>query len=134
MCMYNIRYSHVHYNVIVLTFMPLQELNSEKSKMASVETRLSSELSVREQEITALHARMKASYDEHTQQTQKLNSKVRVQTTSQISSNMVKVIEICPATAYWIISLAVVMHRIFGRYYFCASFSSRLSVLFVQFY
>lgn len=59
-----------------------QELSTEKSKMASVETKLSSELNAREQEIAALHARMKASYDEHTNQTQKLNSKVRVQTAS----------------------------------------------------
>lgn len=59
--------------------MCLQELNTEKSKTASVETRLSSELSARQQEITALNARMKASYNEHTLQTQKLNSKVRLQ-------------------------------------------------------
>ncbi|KAK3509974.1 hypothetical protein QTP70_023795 [Hemibagrus guttatus] len=54
-----------------------KELNTEKSKTASVETRLSSELSARQQEITALNARMKASYDEHTLQTQKLNSKIQ---------------------------------------------------------
>lgn len=58
--------------------MCLQELSHEKSKTAAVETRLSSELSGREQEIAALHARMKASYDEHTHQTKKLNSKVSV--------------------------------------------------------
>ena len=46
---------------------------------ASVETRLSSVVSAREQEIAALHARMKASYDDHTLQSQQLNSKVRVQ-------------------------------------------------------
>ncbi|KAK1802343.1 hypothetical protein P4O66_022011, partial [Electrophorus voltai] len=54
-----------------------QELSGEKSKTASVETRLSSELSAREQEMVALHARMKASYDEHTAQTQQLNSKIQ---------------------------------------------------------
>lgn len=54
-----------------------KELNTEKSKMASVETRLSSELSAREQEIAALHARMKASYDDHVLKTQQLNSKIQ---------------------------------------------------------
>ncbi|XP_035377005.1 ribosome-binding protein 1b isoform X3 [Electrophorus electricus] len=54
-----------------------KELSGEKSKTASVETRLSSELSAREQEMVALHARMKASYDEHTAQTQQLNSKIQ---------------------------------------------------------
>lgn len=79
MYVYNLQDPHQRYNLIGLPVMYLQELSSEKSKTASVETRLSSELSTREQEIAALHARMKASYEEHTHQTQKLNSKVRAQ-------------------------------------------------------
>ncbi|XP_066510469.1 ribosome-binding protein 1b isoform X2 [Hoplias malabaricus] len=54
-----------------------KELTTEKSKLVSVETRMSSVLSAREQEITALHARMKASYDDHALQTQQLNSKIQ---------------------------------------------------------
>ncbi|XP_041745356.2 ribosome-binding protein 1 isoform X5 [Coregonus clupeaformis] len=53
-----------------------KELSSEKSKVASVETRLSSQLSSREQEMIALQARMQASYQDHVAQTQKLNAKV----------------------------------------------------------
>lgn len=44
--------------------------------MASVETRLSSQLSKREQEMIALQARMQASYQDHVAQTQGLNAKV----------------------------------------------------------
>lgn len=53
-----------------------QELSAEKSKVASVETRLSSQLSKREQEMIALQARMQASYQDHLVQTQGLNAKV----------------------------------------------------------
>ncbi|KAM9804227.1 ribosome-binding protein 1a [Neosynchiropus ocellatus] len=53
-----------------------KELNTEKSKVASVETRLSSQLSKREQEIIALQARMQASYQDHVSQTQSLNAKI----------------------------------------------------------
>lgn len=62
-----------------LTFSPTfcaQELSAEKSKVASVETRLSSQLSKREQEMIALQARMQASYQDHVAQTQTLNAKV----------------------------------------------------------
>lgn len=53
-----------------------QELTAEKSKVTSVETRLSAQLSKREQEMIALQARMQASYQDHVAQTQKLNAKV----------------------------------------------------------
>ena len=53
-----------------------QELSAEKSKVAGVETRLSSQLSKREQEMIALQARMQASYQDHVAQTQNLNAKV----------------------------------------------------------
>lgn len=53
-----------------------QELSAEKSKVATVETRLSSQLSKREQEMIALQARMQASYQDHVAQTQALNTKV----------------------------------------------------------
>eukprot|EP00063_Salmo_salar_P092638 XP_014067473.1 PREDICTED: ribosome-binding protein 1-like isoform X3 [Salmo salar] len=53
-----------------------KELFAEKSKVASVETRLSSQLSSREQEMIALQARMQASYQDHVAQTQKLTAKV----------------------------------------------------------
>ncbi|XP_016303740.1 ribosome-binding protein 1-like isoform X2 [Sinocyclocheilus anshuiensis] len=54
-----------------------KELSSAKSKMTSVETRMSSELSTRGQEIAALQARMQASYQEHVKETQQLNSKIQ---------------------------------------------------------
>ncbi|KAJ3610334.1 hypothetical protein NHX12_022426 [Muraenolepis orangiensis] len=53
-----------------------KDLLTEKSKVASVETRLSSQLSKREQEMIALQARMQASYQDHVAQTQKLHTKV----------------------------------------------------------
>ncbi|XP_070966287.1 ribosome-binding protein 1b isoform X2 [Oncorhynchus clarkii lewisi] len=53
-----------------------KELSAEKSKMAKVETRLSSELSAHTQEITALQARMQASYQDHVAETQQLNLKI----------------------------------------------------------
>ncbi|KAJ8013523.1 hypothetical protein DPEC_G00030660 [Dallia pectoralis] len=52
-----------------------KELSAEKSKVAGVETRLSSQLSSREQEMNSLQARMQASYQDHLAQTQKLNAK-----------------------------------------------------------
>ncbi|XP_051979557.1 ribosome-binding protein 1b [Xyrauchen texanus] len=54
-----------------------KELSSAKSKMTSVETRMSSELNARGQEIAALQARMQASYQEHVLETQQLNSKIQ---------------------------------------------------------
>lgn len=53
-----------------------QELSAEKSRVANVETKLSSQLSKREQEMIALQARMQASYQDHVAQTQTLNAKV----------------------------------------------------------
>ncbi|XP_045069303.1 ribosome-binding protein 1 isoform X2 [Coregonus clupeaformis] len=53
-----------------------KELSAEKSKMATVETRLSSELNAHTQEITALQARMQASYQDHVAKTQQLNLKI----------------------------------------------------------
>ncbi|KAI4884929.1 hypothetical protein NFI96_013221 [Prochilodus magdalenae] len=53
-----------------------KELSAEKSKVALVETRLSSQLSKREQEMIALQARMQASYQDHLAETQQLNAKV----------------------------------------------------------
>ncbi|XP_043079497.1 ribosome-binding protein 1b isoform X1 [Puntigrus tetrazona] len=54
-----------------------KELSSAKSKMTATETRMSSELSNRGQEIEALQARMQASYQEHVKETQQLNSKIQ---------------------------------------------------------
>ncbi|XP_057181691.1 ribosome-binding protein 1b isoform X3 [Triplophysa rosa] len=58
-----------------------KELNSAKSKMTSVETRMSAELSAREQRIAALQAslqeRLQASLQEHVLETQQLNSKIQ---------------------------------------------------------
>uniref|UniRef100_A0A8C9UZ85 Ribosome binding protein 1 n=1 Tax=Scleropages formosus TaxID=113540 RepID=A0A8C9UZ85_SCLFO len=54
-----------------------KELSAEKSKLANVETRLSSQLSSREQEIKAFQARMQASYQDHVAETQKLNAKIQ---------------------------------------------------------
>lgn len=63
------------------TWIFVKELNSAKSKMTSVETRMSSELSAREQRIAALQAslqeRLKATLQEHVLETEQLNSKVR---------------------------------------------------------
>ncbi|XP_051274570.1 ribosome-binding protein 1a isoform X2 [Dicentrarchus labrax] len=53
-----------------------KDLSAEKAKVASVETRLSSQLSKREQEMIALQARMQASYQDHVAQTQGLNAKI----------------------------------------------------------
>ncbi|XP_005174098.2 ribosome-binding protein 1b isoform X2 [Danio rerio] len=53
-----------------------KELNTAKNKIASTEARMSSELSARGQEITALQARMQTSYQEHVNESQQLNSKI----------------------------------------------------------
>jgi len=47
--------------------------------MTSLETRISSELSARGQEIAALQAQMQTSYQEHIKETQQLNGKVTSQ-------------------------------------------------------
>ncbi|KAG9335844.1 hypothetical protein JZ751_003599 [Albula glossodonta] len=49
----------------------------ELSKLAGVETRLSSQLSAREQEMIALQARMQSSYQDHVTHTQQLNAKIQ---------------------------------------------------------
>uniref|UniRef100_A0A671MST6 Ribosome-binding protein 1-like n=1 Tax=Sinocyclocheilus anshuiensis TaxID=1608454 RepID=A0A671MST6_9TELE len=54
-----------------------KELSSAKSKMTSVETHMSSELSARGQEIAALQACMQDSDQEHVKETQQLNSKIQ---------------------------------------------------------
>lgn len=66
----------LHLNVTFGYCTLWQELSAEKSKVANVETRLSSQLNKREQEIIALQARMQASYQDHVAQTQTLNAKV----------------------------------------------------------
>ncbi|MEQ2161495.1 hypothetical protein GOODEAATRI_010195 [Goodea atripinnis] len=67
-----------------------QELSAEKSKVASVETRLSSQLSKREQEMIALQARMQASYQDHVAQTQRLNAKVKLAKLRQECAKLTK--------------------------------------------
>ncbi|KAI1886367.1 hypothetical protein AGOR_G00213290 [Albula goreensis] len=54
-----------------------KELNAEKAKVSQVEARLGSQLSARDQELTALQARMQASYQEHVSETQQLNAKIQ---------------------------------------------------------
>ncbi|XP_059399014.1 ribosome-binding protein 1-like [Carassius carassius] len=54
-----------------------KELSSAKSKVTSVETHMSSELSTRAQEIAALQTRMQDSDQEHVKETQQLNSKIQ---------------------------------------------------------
>uniref|UniRef100_A0AAY4E739 Ribosome receptor lysine/proline rich domain-containing protein n=1 Tax=Denticeps clupeoides TaxID=299321 RepID=A0AAY4E739_9TELE len=54
-----------------------KELSAEKSKVAQVETRLSSQLSAREQEMIALQARMQASYQDHMAETHKYKAKIQ---------------------------------------------------------
>ncbi|XP_073717396.1 ribosome-binding protein 1b isoform X1 [Misgurnus anguillicaudatus] len=54
-----------------------KELNSAKSKVTSIETRMSAELSARGQEIAAVQARMQTSLEEHILETQQLNSKIQ---------------------------------------------------------
>ncbi|XP_052394694.1 ribosome-binding protein 1-like isoform X7 [Carassius gibelio] len=54
-----------------------KELSSAKSKVTSIETHMSSELSTRGQEIAALQARIQDSDQEHVKETQQLNSKIQ---------------------------------------------------------
>ena len=76
--------------------------------MASVETRLSSQLSKREQEMIALQARMQASYQDHVAQTQKLNAKVRLMRTTAIVKAVVA--KTCPSKCL----LFAVLHQVVG--------------------
>ncbi|XP_043400030.1 ribosome-binding protein 1 isoform X4 [Chelonia mydas] len=54
-----------------------KELAAEKAKMVAVETKLKEQLLAREQEITAVQARMQASYQDHVNETQQLQGKIR---------------------------------------------------------
>ncbi|XP_031434715.1 ribosome-binding protein 1a isoform X1 [Clupea harengus] len=54
-----------------------KELSAEKSKVAHTETRLSTKLSTREQEMVALQARMQASYQDHVAETHKSKAKIQ---------------------------------------------------------
>ncbi|TRY96127.1 hypothetical protein DNTS_015947, partial [Danionella cerebrum] len=54
-----------------------KELSVEKSKLTSIETRLSSQLSKREQDLIALKARMQGSHQDHLAETQQLNAKIK---------------------------------------------------------
>ncbi|NIG59127.1 ribosome binding protein 1 [Pontoporia blainvillei] len=54
-----------------------KELAAEKAKAAAGEAKVKKQLAAREQEITAVQARMQASYREHVQEVQQLQGKVR---------------------------------------------------------
>ena len=54
----------------------LQELAAEKAKAAAGEAKVKKQLVAREQEITAVQARMQASYREHVKEVQQLQGKV----------------------------------------------------------
>ncbi|XP_026509023.1 ribosome-binding protein 1 isoform X1 [Terrapene carolina triunguis] len=54
-----------------------KELAAEKAKTITVETKLKEQLLAREQEITAVQARMQASYQDHVNETQQLQGKIR---------------------------------------------------------
>uniref|UniRef100_A0A8C8VKQ8 Ribosome binding protein 1 n=1 Tax=Pelusios castaneus TaxID=367368 RepID=A0A8C8VKQ8_9SAUR len=54
-----------------------KELAGEKAKTVAAETKLKEQLLAREQEITALQARMQASYQDHVNETQQLQGKIR---------------------------------------------------------
>ncbi|XP_065257570.1 ribosome-binding protein 1 [Emys orbicularis] len=54
-----------------------KELAAEKAKTVTVETKLKEQLLAREQEITAVQARMQASYQDHVNETQQLQGKIR---------------------------------------------------------
>ncbi|KAM9154702.1 ribosome-binding protein 1 isoform 3-T3 [Pangshura tecta] len=54
-----------------------KELAAEKAKTVAVETKLKEQLLAREQEITAVQARMQASYQDHVNETQQLQGKIR---------------------------------------------------------
>lgn len=53
-----------------------QELAAEKAKAAAGEAKVKKQLVAREQEITAVQARMQASYREHMKEVQQLQGKV----------------------------------------------------------
>uniref|UniRef100_A0A670IFY5 Ribosome binding protein 1 n=1 Tax=Podarcis muralis TaxID=64176 RepID=A0A670IFY5_PODMU len=54
-----------------------KELTAEKAKALSVENKLKEQLKTREQEVTALQARMQASYQDRETETQQLQGKIR---------------------------------------------------------
>ncbi|XP_034777357.2 ribosome-binding protein 1-like isoform X1 [Acipenser ruthenus] len=54
-----------------------KELAAEKTKVFSVESKLKEQLGAQEQEITAVKARMQASYQDHVTETQQLQTKIR---------------------------------------------------------
>ncbi|XP_006260980.1 ribosome-binding protein 1 isoform X1 [Alligator mississippiensis] len=54
-----------------------KELAAEKAKTVSVETKLKEQLLAREQEVAAIQARMQASYQDHVNETQQLQGKIR---------------------------------------------------------
>nr|AAH74706.1 ribosome binding protein 1 homolog 180kDa (dog) [Xenopus tropicalis] len=54
-----------------------KELQSEKSRAKTEQTKFKEQLVTREQEINALQARMQASYQDHVNETQQLQTKVR---------------------------------------------------------
>lgn len=54
----------------------MQELAAEKAKAAASESKLKEQLVTREREITAVQARMQASYQDHVNETQQLQGKV----------------------------------------------------------
>lgn len=54
----------------------MQELAAEKAKAVASESKLKEQLVAREREITAVQARMQASYQDHVNETQQLQGKV----------------------------------------------------------
>lgn len=54
----------------------MQELAAEKAKAVASESKLKEQLVAREREITAVQARMQASYQDHVSETQQLQGKV----------------------------------------------------------
>lgn len=56
--------------------LSLQELAAEKAKAVASESKLKEQLVAREREITAVQARMQASYQDHVSETQQLQGKV----------------------------------------------------------
>lgn len=64
-----------------------KELAAERSKAAAVEGKLKEQLFTREREITAVQARMQASYQNHVSETQQLQGKVSPVLCSPASSS-----------------------------------------------
>lgn len=60
----------------------MQELAAEKAKAAASESKLKEQLVTREREITAVQARMQASYQDHVNETQQLQGKVGYRSSS----------------------------------------------------